>query len=189
MNEIKFACPHCHQHFACDEGYCGYQIACPACRDRMIVPRLAAFGYGQAENLSLALPVATPIPRQVAESHLGPSSALYPVREEATYWTEQQWERHVEELEGSPDMSLTYLQVAAIFGLALILLGLSLPTGVKVTALIFAALGGGFLITRKRHRTGSAVRLVGGSLLSAVGLLGGAALVGLALIFGACALL
>jgi len=63
MNEIKFACPHCQQHIACDEGFCGHQIACPACAGTMIVPRLAAFGFGAATNLSLALPVATPVPR------------------------------------------------------------------------------------------------------------------------------
>ncbi|HXT40976.1 MAG TPA: hypothetical protein VN887_13275 [Candidatus Angelobacter sp.] len=66
MNEIKFACPHCQQHIACDEGYCGHQIACPACAGGMIVPRLAAFGFGATTNLSLALPVATPVPRAAA---------------------------------------------------------------------------------------------------------------------------
>ena len=66
MNEIKFACPHCGQHIACDEGYCGYQIACPACEGAMIAPKLAAFGYGAPSKLSLALPVATPVPRASA---------------------------------------------------------------------------------------------------------------------------
>ena len=64
MNEIKFACPHCHQHIACDEGYCGYQIACPACEGAMIVPKLATFGLRAPANLSLALPVATPVPTE-----------------------------------------------------------------------------------------------------------------------------
>lgn len=54
MREIKFACPHCSQHIACDEAYCGYQIRCPACEGGLIVPRLAAFGFG-AGTISLFL--------------------------------------------------------------------------------------------------------------------------------------
>jgi hypothetical protein len=85
MRDIKFACPHCSQHIACDEAYCGYQIRCPACAGGLIVPRLAAFGFGSATNLSLALPVGTPVPRQAA--------ATLP----ATTWSEKEWDRHVAE--------------------------------------------------------------------------------------------
>ena len=90
MNEIKFACPHCQQHIACDDGYCGYQIKCPACEGGQIVPRLAAFGYGATANLSLALPIATPVPRQVAEAVSGSPPA----------WSEKEWDRHVARTEG-----------------------------------------------------------------------------------------
>jgi len=90
MNEIKFACPHCHQHIACDEGYCGYQIACPACEGAMIVPKLATFGLRAPANLSLALPVATPVPRQAAEALSRTPAA----------WSEKEWDRHVAETEG-----------------------------------------------------------------------------------------
>ena len=89
MTEIKFACPHCSQHIACDEAYCGYQVPCPACQGGLIVPRLAAFGFGMASaNLSLALPVATPVPRQAA-------AAL-----STAAWSEKKWDRHVAEAEG-----------------------------------------------------------------------------------------
>jgi len=88
MREIKFACPHCSQHIACDEAYCGYQIRCPSCEGGLIVPRLAAFGFGAGTNLSLALPVATPVPRQAAEAL---SRAA---------WSEKEWDRHVVELGG-----------------------------------------------------------------------------------------
>jgi hypothetical protein len=88
MREIKFACAHCSQHIACDEAYCGYQIRCPACEGGLIVPRLAAFGFGAATNLSLALPVATPVPRQAAATLAG------------TAWSEKNWDRHVAEAEG-----------------------------------------------------------------------------------------
>src|SRR2546422_11749366 len=90
MREIKFACPHCSQHIACDEAYCSYQIPCPACQGGLIVPRLAAFGFGMASaNLSLALPVATPVPGQVAATR------------SRTAWSEREWDRHVAEAEGS----------------------------------------------------------------------------------------
>jgi len=83
MREIKFACPHCGQHIACDEAYCGHQIRCPSCEGGLIAPRLAAFGFGAATNLSLALPVATPVPRQAAAT----------LSEAA--WSEKEWDRHV----------------------------------------------------------------------------------------------
>jgi hypothetical protein len=88
MTEIKFTCPLCGQHIACDEAYCGYQIRCPSCDGGLIVPRLAAFGFGAGTNLSLALPVATPVPRQSAATLSG------------TFWSEKKWERHVAETEG-----------------------------------------------------------------------------------------
>ena len=90
MTEIKFACPHCQQHIACDEGYCGYQIQCPACAGGLIVPRLAAFGFGATANLSLALPIATPVPRHAAGALSGIPAA----------WSEKEWRRHVAETEG-----------------------------------------------------------------------------------------
>ena len=42
MSEIKFACPHCSQHIACDGGYDGLGIECPSCGGTMVVPRLSA---------------------------------------------------------------------------------------------------------------------------------------------------
>jgi hypothetical protein len=85
MNEIKFACPHCQQHIACDEGYCGHPIACPACQGAMVVPKLAAFGFGATTALSLAVPVATLVPR--------------PESNDPDVWTEKEWNRHVAESE------------------------------------------------------------------------------------------
>jgi len=40
MTEIKFACPSCAQHIACDTGYCGMEISCPVCKAKMIVPQV-----------------------------------------------------------------------------------------------------------------------------------------------------
>jgi len=59
MSEIKFACPHCRQHIACDDAYCGARIDCPGCQRELFVPRRAAFVPIQPGNLALELPVAS----------------------------------------------------------------------------------------------------------------------------------
>jgi hypothetical protein len=115
MREIKFVCPHCSQHIACDEMYCGYQIRCPSCEGGLIVPRLAVFGFGAAPNLSLALPVATPVPRQAA----GTLSRAA--------WSEKQWDRHVAETGG--------LSVSPAWGGTILLLLFFAPA---LLALLFA---------------------------------------------------
>ena len=38
MVEFKFACPHCATQIACEIGYTGWQINCPACRQVLVVP-------------------------------------------------------------------------------------------------------------------------------------------------------
>jgi hypothetical protein len=58
MSEIKFACPHCSQHIACDDLYCGERIDCPGCEWEMFIPPRAAFVPLQAGNMTLTLPVA-----------------------------------------------------------------------------------------------------------------------------------
>ncbi|MEQ2008870.1 MAG: hypothetical protein ABMA26_18975 [Limisphaerales bacterium] len=39
--ENRFLCPHCRQKLACEDGYTGWQIQCPACRGPVIVPQRA----------------------------------------------------------------------------------------------------------------------------------------------------
>ena len=58
MSEIKFACPHCSQHIACDDLYCGERIDCPGCEWEMFIPPRSAFVPLQAGNMTLTLPVA-----------------------------------------------------------------------------------------------------------------------------------
>lgn len=36
--ENRFLCPHCRQKLACEDGYTGWQIQCPACQGPVIVP-------------------------------------------------------------------------------------------------------------------------------------------------------
>ncbi len=59
MSEIKIACPHCLQHIACDDAYCGERINCPGCERELFVPRRSVFVPMPAGNLTLELPVAS----------------------------------------------------------------------------------------------------------------------------------
>lgn len=36
--ENRFLCPHCRQKLACEDGYAGWRIQCPACQGAVIVP-------------------------------------------------------------------------------------------------------------------------------------------------------
>jgi len=38
MSEFKFSCPHCQQHFQCDEQFSGREIQCPGCHHLIHIP-------------------------------------------------------------------------------------------------------------------------------------------------------
>jgi len=38
MADMKFSCPHCGQHIACDDAWSGHQIQCPGCQGNLLVP-------------------------------------------------------------------------------------------------------------------------------------------------------
>jgi DNA-directed RNA polymerase subunit RPC12/RpoP len=38
MKELKFECPHCKQHLACDNQNSGRQIQCPNCNHLIRIP-------------------------------------------------------------------------------------------------------------------------------------------------------
>ncbi|MEY4384749.1 MAG: hypothetical protein RLY20_32 [Verrucomicrobiota bacterium] len=59
MAEFKFACPHCQQHIAATEAYCGLQIQCPSCNGNLIVPGTPA---APAPAPSAPPPVPAPQP-------------------------------------------------------------------------------------------------------------------------------
>jgi hypothetical protein len=42
MKEIRFACPKCNQHIACDGEYAHFGIECPGCGQPLVVPRIGA---------------------------------------------------------------------------------------------------------------------------------------------------
>ncbi|HEY3931133.1 MAG TPA: hypothetical protein VGM58_02065 [Verrucomicrobiae bacterium] len=39
ISELKFACPVCQQHIACDPGLGGLQMECPTCLAKIIIPK------------------------------------------------------------------------------------------------------------------------------------------------------
>jgi hypothetical protein len=39
ISELKFACPVCRQHIACDPGLGGLQMECPTCLAKIIIPK------------------------------------------------------------------------------------------------------------------------------------------------------
>jgi hypothetical protein len=79
MKEIKFACPQCGQHIACDRDYVDMCLLCPSCGHPMEVPRLSP---GEAEHPEICLVASTPTPKRRFTSHL-PAIDV---------WTEHQWE-------------------------------------------------------------------------------------------------
>lgn len=81
--EVKFACPHCDQHIACDPAYCGTRVECPTCRREMQVPKPSAFEPSLGSGLSLAA-VDGPAP---GDNTADPPSVVDP-------WTEEEWNRH-----------------------------------------------------------------------------------------------
>ena len=87
MSEIKFACPHCAQHVACDGDYADMCIVCPGCGKPLVGPILSAT---DAAHPDICLVAATPVPRQKFRSRV---PMLDP-------WTEDEWEKHFSAVTG-----------------------------------------------------------------------------------------
>jgi hypothetical protein len=79
MSEIKFACPHCGQHIACDRDYADMCIVCPTCVKPMEVPRLSA---AEPSHPDMCVVASIPQPRQRFTSRI-PTIDL---------WKEDEWE-------------------------------------------------------------------------------------------------
>jgi hypothetical protein len=92
MIEIKFACPHCAQHVACDRDYADMCIVCPACGQPMEVPRLSA-----AERLhpDICVVASTPQPKQRFASRI-PTIDL---------WKEDEWEERYQAAATAPEQT------------------------------------------------------------------------------------
>src|SRR5713226_4980178 len=98
MSEIKFACPSCSQHIACDAGYCDLQmIECPSCGKPLVVPRLTASDSAHPGALVIA---STP----------GSRPRIPPPVTPLDLWTRESWAQHVDEVTGeTPETSPLWL--------------------------------------------------------------------------------
>jgi hypothetical protein len=65
MSEIKFTCPSCSQHVACDASHAGENFPCPACAMLVRVPSDA--GFAEASIAAPASPSAPSAPSVTAE--------------------------------------------------------------------------------------------------------------------------
>ena len=79
MSEIKFACPYCGQHIACDRDYADMCIVCPTCGKPMEVPRLSA---AEVSHPDMCVVASIPQPKQRFTSRI-PTIDL---------WKEDEWE-------------------------------------------------------------------------------------------------
>ena len=137
MSDIKFACPHCGQHLACDDLYCGEPIACPGCQGKLFVPPLAASIPREAGNMALARPIASQEKIQIKP----PPFAAEP-------WTEARWRGHETDLGARPSGSMLPFWVMLILPFFVALLFLAHRgslTAVVAWFLICAVVAGFYL--------------------------------------------
>jgi hypothetical protein len=137
MSEIKFACPHCAQHIACESDYADMCIVCPGCGKPMLVPILSAV---DAAHPDLCLVAAIPAPRQKFRSHL---PMLDP-------WTEEEWEQNVRSKAHEPSGQTPFWIVSALVTivLAAALRAGGTGWGAIVVTLVVGSLLSGYLLRR-----------------------------------------
>ena len=113
MSDIRFACPYCSQHIACDEDYADLAIDCPACGNSMVVPRLSAANSAHPDLLLLASP---PAPKHV------PAPPVQTVRA----WTEREWAERSESSKGTrKEYSSLHSFARVVLWFVLIVMGMS----------------------------------------------------------------
>jgi hypothetical protein len=175
MSEIKFACPHCDQHIACDDLYCGERIACPGCNGILFIPPLAASIPLHPGNVALALPVA-------AREKMQPHSVR------ADHWTEAAWEEHASAMDGRSRGSMLPFWVMLILPLFVALLFLAHRgsfTSMAVWFLICAFVAGFYLA---KLQADSVVGIIVRGLMYSFGALMGYFILSLGLLFVGCLL-
>lgn len=148
MSEIRFTCPSCVQQLACDDAWCGNEIACPGCGQRIEVPHFLAFTEGATGSPAAAVPAATQRrPRP-------PSGGTDAYAKAAGVYTESEWERHAEEVTGQRDIPPWLLAILLLgpFPFAIFLATrLRLPGAVMACFVLFALVSGVALALRSRH--------------------------------------
>jgi hypothetical protein len=75
MSDIKFSCPQCSQHIACDAQFAGMIIKCPDCQNDIIIPEAQAVAQPRPAPLRVTL---APAPSAHAPPPPPTSPAGYP---------------------------------------------------------------------------------------------------------------
>jgi hypothetical protein len=173
MSEIKFACPHCSQHIACDDTYCGEQIDCPGCEGEMFVPQRATFIPALPGGLTLSLPVAHKETR-----------VLRPITLDV--WTEERWRAHAAEHGVHQPLSLlpVWLLLLLPFVAALILVAHHANFSLIRACFTVCALLSGFYWARIKKHSGVQFVLMG--LLYSFAMLCAYMALAVGLLFGGC---
>ena len=173
MSEIKFACPHCSQHIACDDVYCGEQVDCPGCGRMLFVPPRATFIPLSAGNLTVTMPVAFKQP-------------LYPRSSGLDVWTEESWEKHAAEVEPHqpPRMLPVWVLLLLPFVLAFILITHRGGLASIEYGFILCALLAGFYLAKIKQNSGAGMVLAG--LVYSLGMLCVYAAMSFGLLFVGC---
>jgi hypothetical protein len=131
MSEIKFACPQCRQHIACDVAYAGERMECPSCMTTLVVPRLTGSTAKHPDGLLVA---SRPAPKRSPDSH-------HPTGD---FWIEPEWAQHEAAMPGSEfgqPWTWVLVLLATVPCVALALLGtnsqsrnFALPVGIALGA-------------------------------------------------------
>jgi hypothetical protein len=180
MSEIKFACPHCAQHVACDSDYADMCIVCPGCSKPMLVPIMNAT---DAAHPKLVLVAATPAPRQTFCSRI---PALDP-------WTEEEWKEHASAKAGEPP-GRTPLWIVSSLG-TIILAAVLRANGAGAPAIIVTVVVGSLLSGYLARKAGGGsvgdalvadANLVGRMLLTALAVMLAIPLIALGVLFVGC---
>ena len=129
--ELKFACPHCNQHIACDTSYVGLAIDCPSCGKAMVVPRLTG---AEAAHGGMVLVASTS----------RPAAPVLPAPPVVKAWTEGEWARRAGPAETGEDGRVTVWMGA---GLATLIIAAILRAHSAGSGLIFVWVIAGSIIT------------------------------------------
>jgi hypothetical protein len=150
MSDIRFACPHCSQHIACDADYCDVAIDCPACGNSMVVPRLTAT---DSTHPAMVLVASTPAPKHIVPPPIPPLRA----------WTEQEWARHSQSLPGGKPGQAPHW-VLSLFGTLIVVFILRINhagIGLVIACLILGGALSAVLMVKDRKSTGAYTLLRG----------------------------
>jgi len=141
LSEIKFACPHCHQHIACDTAYADLSIDCPSCGKPMVMPRLTGAGPKDSGMVIVA-------------STSRPAPPVLPRTPVVKAWTEEEWARRTGPAESSGEGPGTASLGAALATLiiAAILRAHSAGSGLIVAWLIVGSIITGILLAKGRAK-------------------------------------